>query len=619
MLGTLAFLAVLLLTFPALYAGMTAEAAWVGSSGQKVAVHFAPKPAGHPDGIEVHLINFFNKAVKTLHGCFYEIREQKFVDALIAAKKRQVDVKLLVDNTSYFFRNEDGTLAPRKLNAFVQQLVDAGIEVRHDLGRSALMHNKFCIIDKRFVWSGSVNLTDTYATNCNNGVELESPKLAAIYEREFDKKFTQQLFGRNAPSYAEEQKVNVDGIDCEVLYAPEDDPMSRILVLLNGAKKSIHFMQFAFTDERVTTILQTRFKAGVEVSGIFDHRLYRSTGPYGDFSALTRAGVPVQLYGGPGLFHHKVFIIDAGTPHAKVVTGSQNASARGNNQNDENVLVLHDKATSELFMAEFNRVHQESTVVGAVAVYDKDPVVGSTLPALDVMINSNGIDVRRLKIEYPARWPLDPSQQVGISIWRAGRNVSKQVGVEFYSKGFYVNKPGMTPTGADSVLELHFRNIQVPAIAGVYNLYISVAQGDNPTTLKPCRLQPTINVRPEGGASSAARVEAVRDEALQALNGYVGQGQGPGQDQARQVADPGSVFDAFKNDVATEISDGRLDSVRLLVESLEKMSVKDRQAVDALSSREREIRRALRYFDPESPLAPEAAQLLQRLEAAARN
>jgi phosphatidylserine/phosphatidylglycerophosphate/cardiolipin synthase-like enzyme len=600
--GLFACVAVTLLTLPAVTVRHDVEAAWAGQSGKKIAVHMAPKPAGDPDGIDAHIVAYFAKAKKTIHGAFYEIREQKFVDALVAARKRKVDVKLLVDNTSYFFRNEDGTLAPRKLNPFVQQLVDAGIEVREDLGRSALMHNKFCVVDGRYVWSGSVNLTDTYATNCNNGVELESLKLSKIYAREFDKKFTKQLFGRNAPSYVSEQSCNVDGVDCEVLFAPEDDPMSRILVLLNSAKKSIHFMQFAFTHQEVTTILLAKFKAGIEVGGIFDHRLYRSTGPYGDFSTLTRAGVPVQLYQGSGLFHHKVFIVDAGTPHGIVITGSQNSSARGNNQNDENVLVMHDQLISNYYLEEYNRRHTESTVVGADAVYDKDPLAGSTLPAMDIMVTSNGVTPRRIKVEYPARWPLDPSQQVGISVWRNGRNVSKQVGVSFYSKGFFINKPGMTPSGPDSLLELHFRNILVPAIPGVYNLYISVADAATPDDFHPCRIQPTINVLPADGGSSTNLSPGPSAPATSE------------RDQSRTISDPAANLDALENDVAVDLSAGKLDTANRFVEQLEALARANADEAKALAGRARTLRRALLAIETDSPLYAPSRELLKRLE-----
>ena len=117
---------------------------------------------------------FFGRAQKALVGSFYEIRDQKFVDALIAAKKRGVDVKILVDDDSYYLKVNEGEYDKKKRNPFVNQLIDAGIEVRQDKDRSALMHNKFCVVDGRWVWSGSVNLTDTYATNANNGVEIES-------------------------------------------------------------------------------------------------------------------------------------------------------------------------------------------------------------------------------------------------------------------------------------------------------------------------------------------------------------------------------------------------------------------------------------------------------------
>ncbi len=580
----------------------------------KVSVHFAPKPAGDPDGIDTHIVNFFGKATKTLHGAFFEIREQKFVDALVAAAKRGVEVKILTDNASYFFKNEDGTLAARKLNLFIQQLVDAGVQVKRDQNRAALMHNKFCIIDGRYVWSGSVNLTDTYATNCNNGVEMESPEMAVIYEREFDKKFKKQLFGKRAPSYADQQKAKVDGIPMETWFAPEDDPMSRILVLLNGAKKSVHFMQFAFTDEGVTTILLTKFKAGVEVGGIFDRRLYRSTGPYGDFSTLTQAGVPVQLYAGKGLFHHKVFIIDAGTPHAVVITGSQNASSNGNNNNDENVLIMHDQRIGDLYMAEYDRVHTESSEVECQAVYDQDPLAGSIIPEARLMFSSNGVKVKRVKIEYPARWPLEADARSRITIWRRGRNVGSSVGQEFYGKGFYLNTPEMTPTGPNSILEVHFTNMRVSEIPGVYNMYVSVSQDNAPDDFKPIRQHPTINVLPAKGDVSKHALQLKLHEATHAVVLLK-----PDQEQPRdaqlQVAQPDAKVDGLNEDLASQVEAGNLDAASTIVEFCEEAARQGKKAAAVTGLRD--LKRALKGVDADAAHHSQAQALLKRLESLA--
>jgi len=63
----------------------------------------------------------------------------------------------------------------------------------------------------------------------------------------------------------------VDGIPIEVWYQPRDkDSEPRLLELLGGAKKSIHFMQFAFYHPKVTELLIAKHNTGVEVAGAVD-------------------------------------------------------------------------------------------------------------------------------------------------------------------------------------------------------------------------------------------------------------------------------------------------------------------------------------------------------------
>ncbi len=48
--------------------------------------------------------------------------------------------------------------------------------------------------------------------------------------------------------------------------------------------------------------------------------------------------------------HHKVLIIDEET----VITGSFNPTKNGDEGNDENVLIIHDKEIAKKFLGEFN-------------------------------------------------------------------------------------------------------------------------------------------------------------------------------------------------------------------------------------------------------------------------
>ena len=50
--------------------------------------------------------------------------------------------------------------------------------------------------------------------------------------------------------------------------------------------------------------------------------------------------------------HHKVFIIDNKT----VITGSYNPTANGNKNNDENMIIIHDKGIANKFLEEFNKI-----------------------------------------------------------------------------------------------------------------------------------------------------------------------------------------------------------------------------------------------------------------------
>ncbi len=55
--------------------------------------------------------------------------------------------------------------------------------------------------------------------------------------------------------------------------------------------------------------------------------------------------------------HHKVFLIDDDT----VVTGSANFSASGTQSNDENMLIIEDKALAAAYAAEFARRWDEAS------------------------------------------------------------------------------------------------------------------------------------------------------------------------------------------------------------------------------------------------------------------
>ena len=56
-----------------------------------------------------------------------------------------------------------------------------------------------------------------------------------------------------------------------------------------------------------------------------------------------------------GFMHHKVFIVDD-----SVVFGSYNPTKSGDEDNDENLLIVHNRDIAERFVEEFKRIYSEA-------------------------------------------------------------------------------------------------------------------------------------------------------------------------------------------------------------------------------------------------------------------
>jgi|FLYN01.1.fsa_nt_gi phosphatidylserine/phosphatidylglycerophosphate/cardiolipin synthase-like enzyme len=296
-------------------------------------------PRDYVNGIDTQLAAAINNTQRTLDIAAYEFNNPVLTQAVLDAHRRGVQVRMVTDN-------EDGI---GDEETTINQFVDAGIQVRDD-GRSALMHDKFMILDGTTVWTGSWNYTinDTYRNN-NNALVLRSRQAVANYQAEFDEMFTQGRFGPRSPANTPNPMFTQDGVPIQMYFAAEDDVVTAITNALNSADTSIRFMTFSFTIDSITQVLLSKAAQGVQVQGIFE-----TLGSERDDSELTPlfcAGLPVRQDGNPFRLHHKVFIVDDDT----VITGSFNISANATNSNDENLVIIQDAALAAQYLAEFER------------------------------------------------------------------------------------------------------------------------------------------------------------------------------------------------------------------------------------------------------------------------
>jgi len=241
------------------------------------------------------------------------------------------------------------------LDVVPKALIDAGIPIIGD-NQPGLMHDKFMVIDRSEVWTGSMNFTTSGAYDDNNNlIRIRSVKVAEDYTVEFEEMFVRKFFGPDIIAATPYSHPTIDGVPLEIYFSPDDGVARRIVELLRGAQQSIHFLAYSFTAPDFGDILLQKAKKGLNVSGVMEEEQVKSNQGT-EFTPFQQAGLPVYKDGNPGQMHHKVFIID----EKIVITGSYNFSASAENTNDENVVIFFDQQIAMQYMDEFKRVLAEA-------------------------------------------------------------------------------------------------------------------------------------------------------------------------------------------------------------------------------------------------------------------
>lgn len=297
-------------------------------------------PAG---SIEEKLIGFINSAQTSIHIASFEFNLPRVTDALINAKSRGVDIRWVTDD-----KNGLGIDAEPNRGQFTR-LIQNGIEVKDDAGRSALMHNKFWVFDNQTTWTGSTNITvnGIYKQN-NNVIVIRSPEIAAIYEREWEELWAGQ-FGPRAPSAVNQQWAILNNTPIQVLFSSEDKIMSKLIAIVNDAEVNIRFLAFSFTDDALAQAMIDRARAGIDVKGVFE--TFGSNYENSELRRFWCANVPARQDGNASFLHHKIIIID----NSIVITGSLNFSDNADSNNEENVIILDHPDIAALYLQEFEK------------------------------------------------------------------------------------------------------------------------------------------------------------------------------------------------------------------------------------------------------------------------
>lgn len=299
-----------------------------------VDVYFSKTDGAYYDGgVDRLIIQDINNSKSSLYMAMYDLTNKDIVQALIDAKDRGVELKVVTDNDTI---DEEG----------YQDLIAAGVDVQTDTNRYALMHNKFLVIDKNTTWSGSGNYT-VYAfyRNYENFIRIEDSQVALFYIKDFNKIY----------NHTSEVITYKEFGDLEVYFSPDSDFEEKIIELINNSQSSIKFLAFAFTNDKIADALIAAKNRGVEIQGVFDEEQDEFQDG-SDYDRLLNEGIDVKLDGSSYKLHDKVFIFDKKI----VITGSYNFTVQANEENFENSIVIYNADIAAKYLSNFTTIYQEA-------------------------------------------------------------------------------------------------------------------------------------------------------------------------------------------------------------------------------------------------------------------
>lgn len=203
--------------------------------------------------------------------------------------------------------------------------------------KKSLMHNKFCIFDKKIVITGSYN--PTQKKYYDNILLINSPVIANNYLKEF-----QELYYDQSVKRTPQPLIYFNSTIIENYFCPEDNCKQHIINVLEKANNSIYFMVSSFTDKEIAQILNEKSKK-IIVKGLMDD--LQAQNKWSVYDAIKNFTKLISS------LHNKVLIIDNNV----VITGSYNPTKNADEKNDENILIIHDPEIAKTYLREYNRIY----------------------------------------------------------------------------------------------------------------------------------------------------------------------------------------------------------------------------------------------------------------------
>ena len=334
------------------------------------------------------LTQLINSSKKSIDFAIYGLRGQdEILNALMNAKNRGVKVRGVIDKgvdgksyysdthlieknfhntksdyqqdikTSRYFskkkKYKDGCVRPTGHKGPLQCFEGRGYAAKDDFSfKGDIMHNKFFIVDSKYVWTGSANISDTGTGGYNANVValIESEFIASKYLIEFEQMFVDGKFHRAKKKLKKTKlQTHINGQEVNIYFSPQGYAMYRgVIPLIREARDSIDISIFFLTHKNVSKELVKAKNRGVSIRIILDATA--ASNGYSKHNYLRDNGIPVKVENWGGKMHMKSAIIDK----KHLIVGSMNWTGAGESKNDENTLIIKNFKDSPKYQRFYN-------------------------------------------------------------------------------------------------------------------------------------------------------------------------------------------------------------------------------------------------------------------------
>ncbi|WP_232224377.1 phospholipase D family protein [Candidatus Paracaedibacter symbiosus] len=128
------------------------------------------------------IIQNINEAQESIHLMAYSFTDTDIADALVEARQRNVDVKVILDHSNL-----------KANNPLLKELVEKKIDVRIDKPQG-LAHSKVCVTDGRIVLTGSYNFSAAaFKKNAENLLVIHDKTVAEQYIANWQNRWDRSL------------------------------------------------------------------------------------------------------------------------------------------------------------------------------------------------------------------------------------------------------------------------------------------------------------------------------------------------------------------------------------------------------------------------------------------